>query len=370
MLEVLAKEDVPMKKIGGGWYEGFCPFHDEKSPSFQVGSKRPDRATCRGCGWSGDIYAFWAQRRGVTFKEATLQLAGLAGFSPPIEGVKWTKPKAKVGVSRVTGRRGEDRERPALPRMRALRDEEIEALAQLRGLSVAGVQAAARVFRRVGFCEWPQWYGRDLRWRACDHIFPSWVVTDESRWVAQFRRLDGEHYPPGKEGGDPIKCWTKGSPTWPLGAAEIGQRVNVLLVEGGADMLAAYHFLHRFRMLERVAVCCMLGAGNRIASDALPFFKGKRIRIIADADEVKEKVVKDAKGRELTKRSKAGLDAALRWQEQLSNAGGAVKTYQLEGLLQADGERVKDLNNLAACDEETIISCAAAFTQWKEGFGG
>jgi hypothetical protein len=180
----------------------------------------------------------------------------------------------------MTGLTLEGKEKPALPRMRALNDNEMMTLATLRGLSVEGVRAAAAA-KRVGFCEWPQWEDRNGCWRVADGAAGSWVVTDHSRRVAQFRRMDGAKFV--RKDGHEIKAWTKGSPTWPVGAAEIGDRGCVLLVEGGADMLAAFHFLWLFHRLEVVAVCAMLGASCGICDEALPFFARKRVRLIMHA---------------------------------------------------------------------------------------
>lgn len=233
------------------------------------------------------------------------------------------------------------RVKPPLPRLRALKEEEIEALAALRGLSPAGIAAAA-ADKRVAWCKWPQFIDYRGAWDEFEDSSPAWVVTDGARAVAQFRRLDGGQYLT-KE-GKTIKAWTKGSPTWPIGAAEIGARAAVIMVEGGADMLAAYHFLEMFRRLHKVAVCSMLGASMRIAEDALGFFARKRVRIIMDEDEPK-----DARG------IRPGCEAAARWTGQLIGAGAAVETFSLAGLLKKDGSAVKDLNDLAVVDEAAWI---------------
>ena len=204
-------------------------------------------------------------------------------------------------------------------------------------MDAGGIAVAARL-KRVGGCEWPQFLDRDGCWRRAKDAAPCWVVTDSARWVAQYRRLDGKKFT--RKDGKQIKAWTNGSPTWPLGAAEIGERAGVLLVEGGADMLAAYHFLALFRRLEKVAVCAMLGASMRIAEDALAQFKRKRVRIVMDEDEPK-----DDRG------VRPGYEAAARWQEQLTEAGAAVECFSLAGLTTKAGAKVKDLNDLAMVDE-------------------
>jgi hypothetical protein len=167
-------------------------------------------------------------------------------------------------------------------------------------------------------------------------------VTDETRNVAQFRRFDGVKYVIRRPDGEmnEIKAWTKGSPSWPLGCASMGGKWCVLLVEGGADMLACYHFLAGFRRLEAVAVCAILGGSARIGAEALPHFVGARMRIMMDEDEPKgpRKII-------------PGCESAARWTAQLIEAGAAVETFSLAGLVKKDGAKVKDVNDLAEVDE-------------------
>jgi len=380
MADVCAKDNLVVRKMGR-MLQARCPFHEEKSGSFTIGGRSPDRAHCFGCSWDGDIFDYWQKRHALTFPQTVEQLASLCGVSPRIEGVAWAAPKAKV-MTRQAQLPPELREKPPLPRMRQLRDDEIEQLARVRGLSMQGVSMAAKVYRRVGFSPWPMWRrlasGRWLPMCATHGLkchlntpecverplYPSWVVTDDERRVAEFRRLDGERYP--LKEGEGIKSWSTAGKNWPVGAADMGQRMCVLLVEGSPDMLAAYHFLWGFGMLGKVAVVSMLGASARICDEALPYFKGKRVRICIDADEVQEKRTKDAKGVEHVKRTRPGYDAAARWTEQLTAAGAAVQGFNLEGLVRADGQAVKDLNDLALCNAATLEDeeIREAFITW------
>lgn len=355
MAELCARDGVEMKK-SGTWLVGLCPFHEERTPSFQIGSRRPDRAKCRGCGWSGGIFDFWMTRHGVTFREAIEQLASLVGLRATIPGVRWSRPARKVTA--VT-RAAEEMIKPPLPRLRALLEDEIAQLATLRGLSVSGVRAAA-ADRRVGFCVWPQ-FQHGHAWRAPADATGCWVVTDGERRVAQFRRLDGQGFRRKDPAAEPIKAWTKGSPSWPIGAAEIGARRRVLLVEGGADMLAGYHFLSGLDLLGSVSVVCMLGGGNRINEAALAYFRGARVRIMMDADP--ERVMRTSRSIKLIR---PGTEAAARWTEQLTKAGAVVETFSLYGLQTAAGQPVKDLNDLALCAAEVVSSdeILEAFFEW------
>ncbi|MFD4421575.1 DNA primase [Agromyces sp. NPDC058484] len=72
-------EHVSLKSAGVGSMKGLCPFHDERSPSFNV---RPAVGYyhCFGCGESGDVYTFLQRMDHVSFTEAVERLAGRIGF--------------------------------------------------------------------------------------------------------------------------------------------------------------------------------------------------------------------------------------------------------------------------------------------------
>jgi DNA primase len=72
-------ETVALKKAGNT-YKGLCPFHSEKSPSFNVNRER-GLFKCFGCGESGDIFAFVMKTTGITFPEALRELARRAGVT-------------------------------------------------------------------------------------------------------------------------------------------------------------------------------------------------------------------------------------------------------------------------------------------------
>jgi DNA primase len=73
-------ERVALKPAGVGALKGLCPFHDERSPSFNV---RPQAGFyhCFGCGESGDVYSFLRAMDHMTFTEAVERLAGRIGYS-------------------------------------------------------------------------------------------------------------------------------------------------------------------------------------------------------------------------------------------------------------------------------------------------
>lgn len=69
---------VQLRNAGGGSLKGLCPFHDEKTPSFQV---TPARGFyyCFGCGEGGDVITFVQKIDNLTFAEAVQLLADKVG---------------------------------------------------------------------------------------------------------------------------------------------------------------------------------------------------------------------------------------------------------------------------------------------------
>ena len=70
---------VTLKPAGVGSMKGLCPFHDEKSPSFNV---RPSAGFfhCFGCGEGGNVFDFLMKIDHVTFPEAVERLAQKIGY--------------------------------------------------------------------------------------------------------------------------------------------------------------------------------------------------------------------------------------------------------------------------------------------------
>lgn len=66
--------DVISLQKAGRNYLGLCPFHDEKTPSFNVVEDK-QFYHCFGCGRSGDVFKFIEEYQGVSFMEA-VQLLG------------------------------------------------------------------------------------------------------------------------------------------------------------------------------------------------------------------------------------------------------------------------------------------------------
>jgi hypothetical protein len=159
--------------------------------------------------------------------------------------------------------------------------------------------------------------------------FPCWIVTDEARKVAEARRMDGLMFP--SVGGlSERKAHTLrgSSKAWPVGLMMPNNTTSdfkkVLLVEGSGDLAAAYHFVHR--ETQDWLPVAMLGAGSKIAQEAISLLKGKHVRVVPHVD-------------------KAGTEAAQKWSSQLKAPGISTDWFDLGGLRRFSGEAVKDLND-------------------------
>jgi DNA primase len=79
----LVSRYVELKQAGRNW-KGLCPFHNEKTPSFNVNSDR-QIFHCFGCQEGGDVIAFLMKHDGLSFPEAARSLAGELGIEIPEE---------------------------------------------------------------------------------------------------------------------------------------------------------------------------------------------------------------------------------------------------------------------------------------------
>ncbi|MFF5219218.1 DNA primase [Micromonospora sp. NPDC000442] len=75
----IISDTVTLKSAGGGNLKGLCPFHDEKSPSFNVSPAR-NVWYCFGCGAGGDAIKFLMDAEHLSFVEAVERLAARAGL--------------------------------------------------------------------------------------------------------------------------------------------------------------------------------------------------------------------------------------------------------------------------------------------------
>src|SRR6202166_4512318 len=79
----VAGEYVRLKRLGAtGRYVGLCPFHQEKTPSFNVNQTR-QFYKCFGCGKGGDVFRFLMEVDGLTFPDTLKLLSERNGIPMP-----------------------------------------------------------------------------------------------------------------------------------------------------------------------------------------------------------------------------------------------------------------------------------------------
>jgi hypothetical protein len=249
---------------------------------------------------------------------------------PLKEAIQWAREKCGGPLPPAASAAGFTSKKPAHetkakppPKLRAARPGELEALAKLRGFKLETLAEAQRRGLLAFACVW----GR-----------VAWLVCDPAGRIAEGRRLDGK--PWDAYGVMPArKChaWG-GNKNWPVNLEAAAQCAKLAFCEGGPDALAALEIMRREGAAD-VDLVAMLGAANtRLDTAALPFFKGKIVRLFPHADE-------------------AGQRAAREWALALREAGAArVDAFDLRGIVRRDGAPGKDLCDLlnigAECAEK------------------
>src|SRR3974390_2235856 len=74
---------IPLKRAGAN-FQALCPFHKEKTPSFNVNPQR-QIFYCFGCHKGGDVFTFVREYESIDFVEAVRRLADRAKIALEIE---------------------------------------------------------------------------------------------------------------------------------------------------------------------------------------------------------------------------------------------------------------------------------------------
>ena len=272
----------------------FCsPFRPDNNPSCEVYNNHiVDWST----GERFDCIGVYAAVKNIPNKEAIRQL----GEELPNKTPKST-PKQKPLV---------------IPKLQYI-PEAAETLSKLRGISWHGIDLAATTIGSLGF-------GEALGCKC-------WILSDGKN-IAEARRMDGLRFPViGHLGERKSHTFAGSSKSWPIGITpQHGKKslsaLPIVLVEGGPDYLAACDMAwHSSRAFLPVA---MLGSKSKIHADALQFFKGREVLILAHPDE-------------------SGVEGAKTWCNQLRRANAKPMVKKLKG---------GDLNELVARDGAQAVA--------------
>ena len=94
-------QHVQLKRVGRNWL-GLCPFHAERTPSFNV-REETGRYRCFGCDKSGDVFTFVQEHEHVDFVGAVEYLANRAGIQ-----LTYTDDRPVGGAGAAQAARGGD----------------------------------------------------------------------------------------------------------------------------------------------------------------------------------------------------------------------------------------------------------------------
>lgn len=310
--EIKARLSIPeaARLLGMNWQPGkscVSPFRPDKHPSFSVfDDERRWRDHASGEG--GTVIDFIQTALDVPLKEAIQWAREKCGG--PV-------PAAAFAAGAVMKKKPGETKAAKCPTLRPARAGELEALAKLRGFTVETLAEA----QGRGLLAFADVWGR-----------VAWLVCDPGGRIAEGRRLDGlpwEAY--GRMPARKCHAWG-GQKSWPVNLEEAARCSKLALVEGGPDALAVLEIMRREGAAD-VDVVALLGAANtRLDAAALPFFKGKIVRLFPHADE-------------------AGQRAAREWALALREAGAArVDAFDLRGIVRRDrqpGKDVCDVLNIA-----------------------
>lgn len=319
-----------------------APTRPDKKPSFSVfddGRRWKDHASGEG----GDVLDFIALAMKCGNAEAIQWAREQCGGAVPLGASDAGRPTGiKRNISEQSrstpgytvcnhdaagGGDGQTKKPKPPPTLRPGTEAELEDLSERRGFTLATLhEAQAREL--LGFA----------------HVFGkvAWCVCDPGGRIMEARRLDGEPWEAfGKMPARKCHAFGHGK-TWPVNLESAARCEKLALCEGGPDLLAALEIVRREGKAESVGVVAMLGAANtRFDAEALPFFRGRIVRIFCHADE-------------------AGRKAAKAWARALVDAGASrVDAFDLSGLVRFDGLPGKDLADFINIAQE----CKA---QWRK----
>jgi DNA primase len=183
VVEVVSRY-VRLKKAGAN-FQGLCPFHNEKSPSFSV-SPAKQFYHCFGCGAHGNAIGFLMSYGGMGYVDAVKDLASMAGMQLP-------DPQARSPeqAQRETERKAQETSlvavmERAMEHYRAELKKAPRAIEYLKGRGLTG-EIAARF--RIGYAP-DDWQGLKAAFPDYEHkslVDAGLVIANEGKRYDRFR---------------------------------------------------------------------------------------------------------------------------------------------------------------------------------------
>ncbi len=87
---------IRLRNAGAQRFKGLCPFHKEKTPSFNVNGGSQQFFYCFGCQASGDVFSFVQKIENVSFLEAVRTVAQKSGI--PLPKREFSSPEEAEGA--------------------------------------------------------------------------------------------------------------------------------------------------------------------------------------------------------------------------------------------------------------------------------
>jgi DNA primase len=296
-IDEVVGEYLQLRNAGGGSLKGLCPFHDEKTPSFNV---TPARGLyyCFSCAAGGDVIKFVQTIDGLSFVEAVERLAARAGVDLRYEqggyvpGQEQSQRRRLIDAHRAAAdyyaeRLGGSDAAPA----RAFLAERGFELADVQrfgvGYSPKAWEDLTRHLRGRGFTDselitagLSREGNRGTRDRFRGRLM--WPIRDLSGDVIAFgaRKLDPEDDGPKYLNTPETSLFRKSTVLYgaDLAKREIAQRRQAVIVEGYTDVMAC----HLAGVPTAVATC-----GTSFGEDHIKVLR----RLIMDSDSFMGEVI-------------------------------------------------------------------------------
>ena len=349
-IDEVVGEYLQLRNAGGGSLKGLCPFHEEKTPSFNV---TPARGLfyCFSCAEGGDVIKFVQQIDGLSFVEAVERLAARAGVELRYEqggyvpGQEHSQRRRLIDAHRAAAefyaeRLGGSDAAPA----RAFLAERGFELADIQrfgvGYSPKAWEDLTRHLRGRGFTDselitagLAREGNRGTRDRFRGRLM--WPIRDLSGDVIAFgaRKLDPEDDGPKYLNTPETSLFRKSTVLYgaDLAKREIAQRRQAVIVEGYTDVMAC----HLAGVPTAVATC-----GTSFGEDHIKVLR----RLIMDSDAFTGEVIftfdGDAAGQRAAQRA-FGMEAKFATQTYVTVEPNGLDPCDLR-LAHGDGA-VRDL---------------------------